>query len=381
MHLKRLILINIFLFYTILSSPASAYQCHSEPVPQVTAKRAGWLQGNWGIRIVIPGGDAKEVTDFNVNSIVQQVSRLKSPKWVMVNLTMPTWGGYYASPNPVLKTEVDSRMVPSRDLFSEVISALRAEGFRIIVYFAAQGPSTAFLSADRIRSLKNKRSNFFNKTRGIEKNWSKYLYRHQLTPAQGVAGILKSYSTRFGKNIDGWWFDLGRFGDPKLFAAAARSGNPDAAIAWNEQHNRSSFNSGSGYSRGSVWMLTRSNPEEDFTDGHVTATRKHTPWWQGNELVIRQIEKCSTINGAIPHFFVPLQNTWRAGKDYFPLDQSISWTQRTLKANGAITWAVALSPPEFKKAALSTPQYDNLLKIDQAIIMSFPNSLRVKHND
>lgn len=47
--------------------------------------------------------------------------------------------------------------------------------------------------------------------------------------------VITEYSRRFGKLLDGWWFDGGFAGmDHKLWLRAARTGNPRRAVTFND---------------------------------------------------------------------------------------------------------------------------------------------------
>jgi hypothetical protein len=332
------------------------------------SERGAWLRNGWGVRVVIPSGnDSATVTRFTTDTMISQLTRLRTPRWIILNLTEPSFGGLYSAPHPDLSRLVDAGMTPSTDLLGYYIESLRAADYRIILYFAAQGPLLDFLSDDQRGELLEDRPTFFENVSRIEARWRKHLVALRQSHEQALANVISYYSGRYGTRIDGWWFDHGRWGDPILYPVAARAGNADAAVGWNGRHTLRKSISSQG-DAGSVWLLTRANAEADYTDGHITPPRRKPPWWSGNELLLEQAESCKTIDGAHPHLFVPLQSTWRGGKELFPRQKAIDWTRRAVSAGAGITWAAALQAPEFTVPAVSKPSYDLLESIDQALL-------------
>lgn len=335
--------------------------------------RGAWLSGAWGVRIALPGGNRKNLIErFKSNALIDQLTALKTPRWVMLNLTEPAFGSMYTSPFPELNKNVSDLMTPDFDLLGYYIDLLRKNNYKIIVYFASQGPSLDYLSGKekKLASLKKRRPKFFHEISVIDEKWHSYLDDRAISNHQATANIISYYSSKFGKKIDGWWFDHGKWGDARLFAKAARSGNSDAIVAWNGQHVRGYAPSSLSLknNRKRVWMLTKSGGDTDYTDGHISLTRYNPPWWTGNEQLVAQVENCDYIGGARPHIFSPLQSTWRGGSDVFPENIATDWTNRVVRSGGAITWAAALQPPEFTKPAIWDKSYDVLQAIDSSII-------------
>src|SRR5205823_1381576 len=81
--------------------------------------------------------------------------------------------------------------------------------------------------------------------------------------------VIREYAERFGRLLDGWWFDgcypwdvfHNRLYDWHLWASAARAGNSEAALA---------FNDGS-FCVGNTQPLT---PEQDYLSGEVEVLRE-----------------------------------------------------------------------------------------------------------
>jgi len=299
--------------------------------------RAEWMEGQWGFRFNMPSmKHPDKLADFDVKRMINQIKVLDTAKWVQINITQGANGSFFTSPHGKLAKYVSPDIVPRRDLFGEVLDALIAEDFKIHVYFATEGPT---MGKHPDKALP-----------GVIEKWKKYAKSLEMTPEQAVAEIIvKEYSLRYGKKISGWWFDHAGYGDIKLLARAARTGNPQAALA---------FNMGA-----TPKLLTC--PESDFTAGHPTPMKQQLPSWKGNEVAIELIEKNNYIKGSLGHFFPPLQAKWNSGKPAFKTEQAVDWTTKIVEAGGAITWAVALVD---KKTSLLAPaQFEQLRAINEAV--------------
>jgi len=328
-----------------------------------------WMEGGWGIRVVIPAGRyPARVNRFESRKLIDQLTGIKSARWVMLNLTAPSFGGMFTAPDKILLKEVSSKMAPRIDLLSYYIDRLRAEGYRIVLYVASQGPSLGFLKRKRIQRMKRSQAGYFKDLVDINKSWKSYLERRGVSNEKAFAEVIERYSRKYGKKIDGWWFDHGVHGNPELYINAAKAGNPRALVAWIGRHEIFKEYRGAP----PIWLLTRGTPLADYTDGHVSPTKKNgngnVPWWPGNEWLIRQVENCARVSGAIPHVFSPLQSTWRSGKEAFPKRKALDWTLRVVEAGGGITWAAALATPEYSKPEIDERVYRVLKAIDSGVL-------------
>ncbi|MVF13939.1 hypothetical protein FT643_17505 [Ketobacter sp. MCCC 1A13808] len=334
-----------------------------------------WLRSGWGVRVVIPSASTKNVQDFDVKLLTDQLSSLKTASWVMLNITEGAMGSFFTSPNKHLKS-ISELMVPERDLFGEAVELLRDRGFRILVYFAAQGPGSK--RDENIRPKSDMHRLKVNKIDAIRVSWQALLLKEDLSHDQAVAlYAIEPYAMRYANKIDGWWFDHGNWANPYLFHEAIEKGNSAALFAWNDSDNRSSRVAGFQGKRALFgWKLGRSNQYESYTNGHITPTRLKLPWWDGNEVIIEQIERSKYIDGLIPHIFLPIQAGWRAGDAGFPQKQLIDWTERVITSGGGITLAVALRKPEFKYSELESKQYDQLKQLDSYLIKKYPDLIR-----
>tara|TARA_R110002073_G_scaffold43606_2_gene121573 strand:- start:7533 stop:8723 length:1191 start_codon:yes stop_codon:yes gene_type:complete len=306
---------------------------------KLTGRRAAWMEGQWGFRFNMPGMKQPEaLAEFDVPKMIDQIKVLDTATWVQINITQGANGSFYTAPHPELAKHISPDIVPQRDLFGEMLDALIEQGFKVMVYFATEGPT---MGKHPEKALP-----------GVIETWKNYAKSREMTPEQAVAEIIvKEYSLRYGTKISGWWFDHASYGDIKALEKAALAGNPEAALT---------FNVG-----GSPELLTC--PESDFTAGHPTPMKRHSPSWEGNEVAIKLIEKNNYINGSLGHFFPPMQETWNSGKPAFQTEQAIDWTVRIVQAGGAITWAVALADAKGKQAPLASVQFKQLKAINKAV--------------
>ncbi|MCM2371259.1 SHD1 domain-containing protein [Aporhodopirellula aestuarii] len=304
-----------------------------------TDRRAAWMEGKWGFRFNMPGmKQAEALAEFDVQKMIDQIKVLDTAAWVQINITQGANGSFYTSPHAELAKHVSPDIVPQRDLFGEMLDALIEQDFKVMVYFATEGPT---MGKHPDKALP-----------GVIETWKEYAKSREMTPEQAVAEIIvKEYSLRYGTKISGWWFDHASYGDIKALEKAALAGNPEAVLT---------FNVG-----GSPELLTC--PESDFTAGHPTPMKRHSPSWKGNEVAIKLIEKDNYINGSLGHFFPPMQETWNSGKPAFETEQAVDWTMRIVQAGGAITWAVALADAKGKDAPLASFQFKQLKAINEAV--------------
>jgi hypothetical protein len=140
--------------------------------------------------------------------------------------------------------------------------------------------------------------------------------------------VIREWSTRWGTKVAGWWFDgcyfpnsMYRSSDPPnfaSFAAAARAGNPDAAIAFNP---------------GVAYRLLSLTPFEDFTAGEIDKP----------ELVTIRRAADGMVDGTQLQMLSFLGQTWGRGAPRFTTDQAIAFTKQLRDAGGAVTWDVPVN--------------------------------------
>ena len=139
---------------------------------------------------------------------------------------------YLAMPNPVLERLLPGRTA-GRDLIGEIIEALKKRNVRFIAYYNH--------SCNGNDDPRWKEACGY--AAGVNGNLDRF--------AQNICGIVSCIGKRYGRGICGWWFDSGYSVDPRgpvntiscelgewrfpweALAAAAKSGNPEAAAAVN----------------------------------------------------------------------------------------------------------------------------------------------------
>ena len=102
------------------------------------------------------------------------------------------------------------------------------------------------------------------------------------------------------------------------FAAAARAGNPDAAVAFNP---------------GVIYRLISVSPEEDFTAGEIDKPDQVTVRRSGD----------GRIDGTQLHTLSFLGETWGMGAPRFTADQVVEYTKKIRDFGGAVTWDVPVT--------------------------------------
>lgn len=206
------------------------------------------MSGRWGIMVHwIPPGPApqfgdritnlsKAVERFDLDRFISNV-RDSGASWVIFTLGQNT--GLYLGNNSYLTKLGANDLQSSRDLTGEIASALVKNGRHLIAYLPAEVGGSR-----RVQELFD---------------WNK--------PDKGAfetayLPLVRAYSDHLGKNCAGWFYD-GCYDSRnyphaarawQAWAAAARSGNPDAVV---------SFNDGSFLSK----KFAPLSPEQDFLSG------------------------------------------------------------------------------------------------------------------
>src|SRR5581483_6828775 len=139
-----------------------------------------------------------------------------------------------------------------RDLVADLYDALHKRGIRLMVYLPSGGPGG---DAAAVKALDYQRGPHRNEE--FQKKWEQ---------------VIREWSLRWGKKVDGWWFDgcywpNTMYRTPEApnfesFAAAARAGNPGALVAFNP---------------GVVYRTISISPYEDFTAGEIDLPDHWTP--------------------------------------------------------------------------------------------------------
>ena len=122
------------------------------------------------------------------------------------------------------------------------------------------------------------------------------------------------------------------------FAAAARAGNPDAAVAFNP---------------GVVYRMISITPDEDFTAGEIDKPEQVT--------IRRAVD--GKIDGTQIQMLSYLGQTWGMGAPRFTVEQILKYTRQIAAAGGAVTWDV----PVGLNGTISQPFLDQLTALGRAM--------------
>ena len=192
--------------------------------------RADWMsRGSFGLMVhylISPSGNTPEektadfnrtVDGFDVPGFLGQV-RSTGADWLIFTTGQNT--RYYCSPNRFLDERKPGH-TSRRDLVLEIAQGMKASEKRFIAYLPAE------LSAPEE----------LHEAFGWHKDDPK-----QAAFQPDYQEFIKAFSLQYGKHCDGWWFDgcyewpvfPNRNMDFAGYVAAARAGNPQAIIAFND---------------------------------------------------------------------------------------------------------------------------------------------------
>jgi hypothetical protein len=219
----------------------------AEPAPH---HRTDWLkEAKWGVFMHYMGdtvlkGDQltienwnKAVDSFDVNGLADQLASMGAGYFV---LTLGQNSGFYCSPNKTYDklTGITPSKCARRDLVSDLSEALRAKGIRLMVYLPSGAPDR---DREAMKALEWKPGQFplWTYVNGKPKGQDDRLEAFQ----KKWESVIGEWSKRWSVRVSGWWFDGCYYPDAMYrhseapnfasFAAAARAGNPDSAVAFN----------------------------------------------------------------------------------------------------------------------------------------------------
>ena len=190
--------------------------------------RSDWMVGKWGVMVhwIAPGPapeDGPRIKELNAAVDQFDLKRLSSQlKASGANYFVFTIGqntGFYTSPNATLDSLVGPGHSSKRDLVFEIAKAVHDEGKRFIAYLPGEIKGSQSLQKGFGWNVENQDT-----------------FQHRYTD------FIKTYSLKFGSLVDGWWFD-GCYNlwapyyvprDWKLWSSAARAGNNNAVVAYND---------------------------------------------------------------------------------------------------------------------------------------------------
>jgi hypothetical protein len=162
--------------------------------------------------------------------------------------------------------------------------------------------------------------------------------------------VIKEWSDRWGTNVVGWWFDgcywpnhMYRGDAPNFdtFAAAARSGNPDAIVAFNP---------------GVFFPIFSTSAQEDYTAGEINDIER--------VLIKTNRLHDGRMDGSQLHMLSYLGRTWgRGDAPRLTNDRAIAITQDFINYHGVVTW----DTPVQRNGVIAEPFMQQLRAISRGV--------------
>lgn len=325
------------------TSPASPAVAPPAQAPYAGSGRAAWMQDPrycWGVMTHYLSDWQAGVHDLDMNidvwnkivdgfDVEAMAKRLDSVGAGHYQISIGQNSGYYASPNPVYDkiTGIRPTKCSHRDLVADFYEPLRQRDIKLMVYLPSGAPNK---DKDAKAALEWLNGPYPNKN--FQRKWEM---------------IIAEWSKRWGTKVVGWWFDgcyfpnsMYRSADaPNFasFAAAARAGNPDSAVAFNP---------------GVVYRILSVGPDEDFTAGEIDKP----------DLVTLRRQTDGRMDGTQIHMLSFLGEKWGSGAPRFTSDQVVGYTKKIRDFGGAVTWDV---PVEID-GTITQPFLDQLAALGKA---------------
>jgi hypothetical protein len=304
--------------------------------------RAAWMQtARWGVmthyladwqarvhHLDMSVGEWNRLVDgFDAEALAKQLQAAGARYY---QITIGQNSGYYLAPNPVYDrlTGITPSKCSRRDLVADLFEALDKRGIKLMVYLPSGAPGQ-------------------DKAAGVALEWQNGPYPNKEFQRKWEQ-VIRAWSERWGKKVAGWWFDgcyfpnsMYRSAEPPnfaSFAAAARAGNPDAAIAFNP---------------GVVYRMLSITPHEDFIAGEIDKPEMAT---------IRRAAG-GKVDGTQLHMLSYLGQTWGTGDPRFTAAEVIAHTKKVVDAGGAVTWDV----PVQLNGTIPQPFLDQLTALGKAM--------------
>ncbi|WP_405563308.1 T9SS type A sorting domain-containing protein [Polaribacter sp. Asnod6-C07] len=347
--------------------------------------RADWMRGALGLLWLPERNYNGNIEGIRIDDFIAQIKDLRTIDYVQLPLTSPNiFSPIHVGPHPIIESlwEGDTEngnpinlAVPRESVDDPLLSwlkALRAAGLRTEIYvnaynLLARNPDETQEDYPDISNRwmewcdTNTEAQAFINSQSYHNGDGrrKYMFCY-------AEFILKEYSERYGDLIDAWCFDSAdnimeeECGDDpssedvtdqriyQAFAEACHTGNPNAAI---------SFNNSIGDREGNPF--TSATLFDDYTFGHPfggagNMVEPRDPLYFYNFGVIEWMENYNGYafrddarpwnDNVVSHFF-PKQSTtsWNAGNTAcLTNEEFVEWTTTGLISGGAITWGTPL---------------------------------------
>ena len=337
---------NAVLLIAVIALSASGLS-HSEEPP-----RTDWFQeAGWGVfihflaEVAADGAESdverwnRIVDGFDVEGLAAQLASIEANYLV---LTLGQNSGFYCAPNATYDRLVGNTPAKcsSRDLVEDLYGVVHTKGIRILTYLPAGAPDKD-PKAMKALEWKNGRYPIWEHPEGGPGDGDPRLEAFQLK----WESVVREWSLRWKGKVSGWWFDgcyfpLAMYKHPDApnfasFAAAARSGNPDAIV---------------GFNPGVRHPIRPITEHEDYAAGEVNDPDK--------------VEcKGRFVDGVQFHMLSYLGERWGYGEPRFTDEQVIGWTRDILAKKGVVTWEVPILP----NGLMPQPFVDQLKALNEAL--------------
>lgn len=260
----------------------------------------------------------RQVDAFDLKGFAAQI---ESTGARFVYVTIGQNSGFFCAPNETYDEIVGLKpsKLSRRDLISDISDELKARGIDLLAYLPAGAPAADPLAVEAL-----------GWEWGFEGGWpggwqtrtGKRLAEFQLK----WEAIIRDWSLRFGDKVRGWWIDGCYFPDEMYrhedapnfhtFAAALRSGNPDALVAFNP---------------GVKYPIITMTEAEDYTAGEI------------NECERVQCEG-RWIEQAQWFMLSYLGQTWGKGPVRYSDEQALAFTKDAVEHEGVVAWDAPIWP-------------------------------------
>ncbi len=292
--------------------------------PNAGAGRAAWMQNPhyaWGVMThYLADWQArvnnlemtvdlwnKMVDGFDVEAMAKRLEQVGAGHY---QLSIGQNSGYYLSPNAVYDkfVGIEPGKCSHRDLVADIYEPLHKHDIKLMVYLPSGAPG-----GDRVAHEALEWQNGPYPNRNFQRKWEQ---------------VIAEWSRAWGTKVTGWWFDgcyfpnsMYRSVEPPnftSFAAAARAGNPESAVAFNP---------------GVIYRLISMSPDEDFTAGEVD---------KPDQVTVRRSAD-GRIDGTQIHMLSFLGEKWGMGAPRFTADQVVEYTKKIRDFGGSVTWDVPVT--------------------------------------
>jgi len=252
----------------ITNTPTESPFAYELPLLKLNLPPAHWMSGKWGISWRIKAGDTKQVRNYNVTKLVEQVKSIPGVSYVLFGLSEGADGSRYIAPHSML-SELNPRCCPERDLFGELAEAFQKEGYKVLAIWQQRGEcfSVCLICAydmctscvlyylnmnqqltrhtlnciSRPAKLKHGKVKAYDYNERTDRSpsidrWKGFVRRRYGTTSllsykRAYANVIvREFANRYGTKIDGWWFDHASYGHMRLIHDICTEANPKIGI-------------------------------------------------------------------------------------------------------------------------------------------------------